>query len=392
VAWDVAKEEFMKNQRIFQQLKLRGSAGIAGTQAIGRYATLGNLSRTSYAYGTTTNYTGYWANSFATPDLTWEKSFQYDVGADIGVLNGQVNFTIDWFLKKTTDMLSTKRIPGYNGGGSIWVNQGELKNTGWEFSINAFPLKDRKIYWETTLHAAYVKNTVIDLAGDPYRTSSGGYGGMIAPTAILKPGYPVGSFYLYRWIGFDENGANLYYNIDDIETINPSGDDKVVTGQSEPAWTFGWNNLIGWKNLEVNIFINAAVGFNRLNGTRYMLARGERFLTLSDAYYRGWDKVENKADALYASRSNPNSKGYGDSDFYLEDASYLKLKNVSIAYRIPRKLARIADVRLIFSIQNLLTITTYTGMDPEAAYTLAGLDWGAYPTSRTYTFGLKLDF
>lgn len=162
VAWDIAKEKFMSNQHILEQLKLRGSFGVTGNQDIAAYSTLGMLSGATYGWGTSNAYTGYWGNQFPTPDITWEKTYQYDLGVDLSL--GGFNITFDWFKKITKDLLFQKQVPKYNGGGTYWVNQGELKNTGVEFSVNTFPVKGT-VTWETGFNAAYVKNEVTDLAG-----------------------------------------------------------------------------------------------------------------------------------------------------------------------------------------------------------------------------------
>jgi TonB-linked SusC/RagA family outer membrane protein len=394
LAWDAAKEEFLSDRDLFQQLKVRASFGITGNQDIGRYSTLGMLSTTSYGWGTSSPYTGYWGNSFATPDVRWEKTYQYDIGVDLSVLESRLNLTLDWFLKDSKDLLFQKVVPSYNGGGSFWVNQGEVKNSGIEFSVNTVPVSGNDLTWETALNASYVKNEIVDLAGSDFILDANysNYGGAMQ---IMKPGYPLGSFYLYQWKGFDDAGANLYQRADGSLTTSPTADDQVIMGQANPKWTFGWNNMISWKNWSASVFINAATGFNRLNMTRYALASMTgmyRFITLRDAYYKGWDKVENKADALFPSNTNSETKYYGNSDFWLEDASFLKLKNVSIAYRIPKQVAKVADIQLSISAQNLFILTKYKGMDPEVYNAYTGLDYGAYPVPRTFTFGAKLDF
>ena len=165
VAWDIAKEKFMSNQHILEQLKLRGSFGVTGNQDIAAYSTLGMLSGATYGWGTSNAYTGYWGNQFPTPDITWEKTYQYDLGVDLSL--GGFNITFDWFKKITKDLLFQKQVPKYNGGGTYWVNQGELKNTGVEFSVNTFPVKGT-VTWETGFNAAYVKNEVTDLAGSDF--------------------------------------------------------------------------------------------------------------------------------------------------------------------------------------------------------------------------------
>lgn len=212
---------------------------------------------------------------------------------------------------------------------------------------------------------------------------------------IMKPGYALGSFYVYEWQGFDETGANLYRKADGSLTTNPTSSDLVIKGHASPTWTFGWNNTVTWKNLTLNLFFNAAVDYDRLNISRYTTASmsgGSRFITLRDSYFKGWDYVSDKSQAEYASLTNSNNKGYANSDFWLEDASFLKLKNVTLSYQIPRYRTRFADIHLSVSAQDVFTITNYSGLDPEVYSSYDGLDYGAYPVPRTVTFGVKLTF
>ena len=391
IAWDIAQESFMSNQHVLDQLKLRASFGVTGNQDIAAYSTLGMLSGASYGWGTSTSSTGYWGNQFATPDITWEKTYQYDLGLDMSI--GGFNITVDWFKKQTKDLLFQKQVPKYNGGGTYWVNQGKLNNTGVELSLTTFPVKGA-VTWETSLNASYVKNEVADLAGDDFVLTAN-YSDLGGPLQIMKPGYPMGSFYVYQWKGFDDKGANLYQKADGSLTTNPTSDDLVVKGQASPKWTVGWNNTVTWKNWTLNVFFNAATGYDRLNISRFMAASMtgvSRFITLRDAYFKGWDHVANKADALYPSLTNTDNKSYANSDFWLEDASFIKLKNISLSYRIPRRVLKFASVQLSVSAQDLFTITRYKGMDPEVYTSYDGLDYGAYPIPRTITFGAKIRF
>ena len=391
VAWDIAQESFMSNQHVLDQLKLRASFGVTGNQDIAAYSTLGMLSGASYGWGTSTSSTGYWGYQFATPGITWEKTYQYDLGLDMSI--GGFNITVDWFKKQTKDLLFQKQVPKYNGGGTYWVNQGKLNNTGVELSLTTFPVKGA-VTWETSLNASYVKNEVADLAGDDFVLTAN-YSDLGGPLQIMKPGYPMGSFYVYQWKGFDDKGANLYQKADGSLTTNPTSDDLVVKGQASPKWTVGWNNTVTWKNWTLNVFFNAATGYDRLNISRFMAASMtgvSRFITLRDAYFKGWDHVANKADALYPSLTNTDNKSYANSDFWLEDASFIKLKNISLSYRIPRRVLKFASVQLSVSAQDLFTITRYKGMDPEVYTSYDGLDYGAYPIPRTITFGAKFRF
>ena len=391
VAWDIAQESFMSNQHVLDQLKLRASFGVTGNQDIAAYSTLGMLSGASYGWGTSTSSTGYWGYQFATPGITWEKTYQYDLGLDMSI--GGFNITVDWFKKQTKDLLFQKQVPKYNGGCTYWVNQGKLNNTGVELSLTTFPVKGA-VTWETSLNASYVKNEVADLAGDDFVLTAN-YSDLGGPMQIMKPGYPMGSFYVYQWKGFDDKGANLYQKADGSLTTNPTSDDLVVKGQASPKWTVGWNNTVTWKNWTLNVFFNAATGYDRLNISRFMAASMtgvSRFVTLRDAYFKGWDHVANKADALYPSLTNTDNKSYANSDFWLEDASFIKLKNISLSYRIPRRVLKFASVQLSVSAQDLFTITRYKGMDPEVYTSYDGLDYGAYPIPRTITFGAKIRF
>lgn len=391
LAWDIAKESFMEHQHVLQQLKLRSSYGVTGNQAINAYSTLGMLTNTLYGWGTSTGFSGYWANQFSTPELTWEKTSQFDVGLDLSLFG--VDITFDWFKKRTEDLLFQKQIPRYNGGGTYWVNQGKLSNTGFEFSVSAFPLKST-VVWETTFNAAYVKNKIEDLAGNDFALTAT-YSDLGGSMQIMKPGHPLGSFYVYQWKGFDDHGANLYQKADGSLTTTPTSEDLVIKGQANPKWTFGWNNTISWKNWTLNLFFNTAAGVERLNISHYTTASMNgvsRFITLRDAYYKGWDKVSDKADAQYPSLTNTDNKNYANSDRWLEDASFIKLKNISLSYNIPRRVAKFAGIQLSVSAQDLFTLTKYKGMDPEVYNAFDGLDYGAYPIPRTFTFGVKLRF
>lgn len=401
LAWNIAEENFMKQQDIFQQLKVRTSFGVTGNQGISSYATLGTLTREAYVYATGSLYPGYWQSTFASPDLTWEKTYQYDVGIDFSILNQRMNVSVDWYQKDTKDLLFRKSVPLAKGGGSYWVNQGEIQNSGIEMTLNAFPFQTKDWQWETTFNASYQKNKIKDLAGEKRIIPDQDRGGLLSNSYVMEPGLPISSFRLYDWVGFDDAGANLYATADGGTTTNPQDDDRIITGSPTPDWTFGWNNTIRYKNWEANILFRAGFGFQRLNITRFASSarvNQARFITLRDAYYKGWDKVANKNEAKYPSLTNTENRYFGNSTQWLEDADFLKLQNVSISYRIPKSLIKVADVSLSVSAQNLFTITGYSGMDPESASRMdwgdraIGLDFGSYPVARTFTFGAKFDF
>ena len=396
LAWDVAKEDFFSDQNLFQQLKLRGSYGVTGNQDIDVYSTLGMLSSNTYSYGTTTRYSGYWENTFPTPNISWEKVYQFDIGLDASMLNNRINISIDAYQKNSKDLLLQKTIPNYNGGGSIWVNMGEVKNIGLEFTIDAFAVRKKDFVWQSILTGSFQKNEIINMGGEEWLQTALGstYGGYFQ---IYHVGYPIGSFYLYDWAGIDDEGCNLYRKLDGSLTRTPDGEDRYVLGQGYPKSTFGWNNMLRWKNWSLNVFMNAALGVDRQNLLRTTLSHGggsNKYTTLAEAYFKNWDNVENKADAKFSSLKNGNNRRIFMSTQWLENASFMKMKNLSLSYQIPKDVLKVAEANITFSVQNIFTITKYKGMDPETYYGLGGqgVDLGAYPVPRTYTFGLMLNF
>jgi TonB-linked SusC/RagA family outer membrane protein len=398
LAWNIAEEGFMKDLNLFQQMKLRASYGIIGNQAINSYDVLALLTSTLYSYGGSSQYTGYWGNSVATPNLSWEKTYQTDLGLDASLFNQRLNVTIDWYLKKTKDALLQRNIPGYNGGGTYWVNQGEIKNTGFEVSVSGYLFQNDNFTWNSSLNLSYMKNEVVDLAGDPYMLGSIIASGLVQEATIIKPGYPIGSIYGLEFLGYDDLGRNIYKDKDNSGTID-SGDYDII-GKAVPDYILGWNNIFTYKNWEFNIFFNAMLGADKLNLTRWCTAVNvgdSRFITLRDAYYKGFDKVGSSAE--FGTQKNMSGNLIqGNTTQWLESADFVKLKNLSIAYTFPKAVTHVADIRLSLSCQNLLTITSYKGLDPEASSITnnadinGGMDIGAYPTPRTYTIGARFTF
>ena len=295
LAWNVSEEEFMKEQELFQQLKLRASVGATGNQAIGTYGTLGLLTLANYTYGMETLYPGFWLNTYASPDLTWEKTYSFDVGVDATLLDQRLSLTIDWYRKNTKDLLFQKSIPMFYGGGSYWDNVGEMYSTGVELSATAYPVRTKDFEWQTILTASSLKTEVTNLGGEEFLIPDAGRNnGLIEDVYYMEEGLPISNFHLWEWAGIDDNGANLYRTKDGGVTTSPSDEDRVVTGNPIPKWNFGWNNTLRYKNWEMNIFFRGSTGFQRLNmvrmSTSTMNAFG-RFITSRDGYYNSWDVV-----------------------------------------------------------------------------------------------------
>ena len=399
-AWTISNEKFMRNVSAIQDLKIRSSYGIVGNQAINPYSTLGLMAKLKYNFGTANDYTGYWAADIATPELTWEKTRQFDLGVDFSLFDRRLNVSVDYFNKRTTDALLQKTVPGYKGGSTYWVNDGEISNKGVDISINAALIQNKNFSWSTTLNGTYLKNKVEKLAGgeNDFFFGSKPAAGMVDEATIIKPGYAIGSFYGYEWTGLDKNGNDTYLDRDNNGVID--GSDRTVIGKATPDFTFGWNNTLTYKNWDLNVFVNGSFGAQRLNLVRFTMASmvgDSRFVTLREAYFNGFDKVGQGAE--YPSLTGSGNNYQAVSTKWMENADYVRLENISLSYTFPRSMTKFADIRLSFSCQNLFTITGYKGLDPAGSTFStsnvdvdAGIDMGAYPTPRTFTFGVRMNF
>jgi TonB-linked SusC/RagA family outer membrane protein len=413
LAWNIAEEDFM-NKDLFQQLKLRASIGVSGNSGVGAYATFANLTSEFYGYGTPSKTYGYWPATFSNPDLHWEKTTQYNAGLDLSVIDQKVSVTTDVYLKKTTDLLFRKDMPDYNGGGAIWTNQGAVDNRGWELTVNAYPVHTKDLYWESSFTTSYNKTIVQDLAGEEKIVPDAGRGGANqGGLFVLAVGKPVGTFYLQEWAGFDDKGMNLFRTPDGgVTTENNVENKKVLDQNAIPEWTFGWNNSLTYKNWDFNVFFRATGEFYRLNHSRFYqssMLGDSKFISSREGYYLSWDHVADKSRAQFPSLTDPNHQYVPGSTQWLENAQFLRCQNMTLGYQIPKKVAKIADIHLSFSVENLFVLTGYKGMDPETIsednyservgsediyrYDLTfGLDDGAFPIPRSYTFILRFDF
>ena len=397
-AWTVTNEKFMKNQKLFSEIKIRASYGLIGNQDITPYSTLGLMGSTSFNYGTDTNYTGYWASGLATPDLTWEKVKQLDLGIDLGFFDNRLTVSLDYYDKKTSDALLQQTAANYLGGTKYWVNAGEVSNKGLDISISGRILQNKEWQWTSTLNGSYLKNKVTKLtAEEPTLYGDSPSPGTVDPCTIIREGEAIGTFYGYKWAGLQQTAdgkwVDGYYKADGTITTTPEGSDRQVLGKSSPDFTLGWNNTISWKNWDFNCFFNAAFGAQRLNLVRFAMntsVGASMFVTDKDYF-----SEVGKTMPTYGSET----KNYGNSSKWLEDADYLRLENISVAYTLPRKVTKFADLRFSFSVQNVFTISGYKGIDPAGSSFSAskvdadnGLDMGAYPNPRTYSLGVRMNF
>lgn len=402
-AWTITNEEFMKNQNVVQDMKIRASYGLIGSQAIEPYETLGLMSKAMYAFGENSQYTGYWVGqTVATPDLTWETTHQLDLGLDFSILNHRVNISLDYFDKRTKDGLLKQNIPNYDGGGSYWVNAAEISNRGLDFSINAILVDNKDFTWSSTFTGTYLKNEVKNLGGLEFVAGSSPAAGMIPTDGVtrVEVGQPIGAFYGYKWIGLDATGHDAFEDVNKDGKIDSN--DRTFIGKANPDFTLGWNNTLSWKNWDLNMFFTGSFGADRLNLVRFTgtaMTGDFAFVTLKEYINDNFDVKGQSARYPSVNVTGNDYQSASTSTKFLESANYFRLDNLSLSYNLPKSVAKFADMRFTLSCQNVFTITKYKGMDPAGISFMNsgvdvndGIDLGAYPLTRSYTVGVRLNF
>lgn len=403
VGWRLAEESFIKDLNIFSNLKLRASWGETGNQAILPYESLGVMGQQQYTYGTIAPSLGYSLGNPSNPDLKWETTAQTDIGLDIGVLNDKLSFSIDYYNKNTTDVLLQKPIPIYNGGGFQIVNLGEVNNKGFEFSLSANAVKTKDFSWKTAFNLSAFKNKVVSL-GDQSLINIGAGDGFMRDIQVVKVGEPLASFYLIPWNGIYQTGQGALGSVagdNNYTDVNGNGsigmEDRVISGNAMPKLQWGFNNDFSYKIFSVNMFWQASHGNKMFNATYAATA-----IPSSDMKYPTLAEVANfwtpqNTGSQWADPASSTNRSYVESTQFLQNASYVRLKNISLSYTLSKKMIGLSDVRLSLSGQNLLTITKYKGYDPESDTAgngdlQSGIDKGAYPNPKTYTVGLNVKF
>ena len=424
VAWRASEEKFVKDLNIFSDLKIRASYGVTGNQAINPYQTLAHInSGYSYPYfGTDATDLGFYIASTANPHLKWEKTAQTDVGVDLSIFSGRLTFTADYYNKLTTDLLISRDLPTYSGLSSIIDNVGSIRNKGLEFSIGGDPYVG-KFSWNTSLNVSANKATVIDL-GEVNRIgfTSGGSGGqgVGSPFMFLVKGQPYGQMIGYEYLGVwktkEATQAAAFGQLPgDPHYLDTNGDgvvnalDEKVIGNSQPKFTFGWSNRLAYGNFDLNILIQGSQGNDLFNITRIAL---ESPGGTGEALLHRWSTdnengtipaiidQQTRASAGLSSKVKIPGTAANRTSRWVEDGSYARLKNVTFGYNLPHELVNrihLTNLRLYVSGTNLITLTKYTGNDPEvSSYTgndaQLGSDFNNYPQSRTLNIGLNVSF
>lgn len=398
-AWNITEEKFMQNQHIFDNLKLRAGYGISGNamgfDVYSSYNTYGASG--TFVYDGKT-YRTYGATKNANPDLKWESTGMLNIGLDFAFLKGRLNGTVEVYHKKTKDLIwsypvsTTQYIYGW-----MDANVGEMTNKGIEFTLNAVPVRTKNFMWSTTLNLSHNKNTVDKMQNETFHTTNLTQGDpMVAGvsadgwTQRIMEGEPIGTFYTYQYAG-TVNGRSEYYVLDENgnrtgeTTNNPSLKDRSITGCAQPKLNAGWNNTLTYKNWSLNAFITGVFGNDVYNSAR--------------AHYTSAQMFSDGKNVLKEFLNNPASDASGSlpSDRFIEKGSYVRLQTLSLSYTFRNCFNDwIQDLTLYGTANNLFTITSYKGLDPEV--NLGGIDpgidyrWSRYPHTRTFMVGVKINF
>ena len=412
LGWAVTKEDFWKQNNIITQLKIRGGYGVVGNDAISDFGYLATVGGGfNYTIGNSGSITtGYAPSSLDNPDLRWEETSQANIGFDAQLFN-TLTLTVDYYKKKTSGILRPITIPGYVGVSSSPVgNIADMENSGLEVELG-YRKKIGKLNFSANGNIAYLKNKVTYVASDAnYITGDASFQSM-GPVTRTQEGQSYNSFYGYKTAGIFQNMAeiNAYTNADggriqpnalpgDFRWVDVDGDgtitdnDKTFIGNSIPKYTFGLTLNFDYKNFDLMMFASGAAGNKIFQGLRRLDISNSNWQTVALSRWTG-EGTSNSYPRLTSSDSNGNFSNM--SDFYLEKGDYIRLKVVQLGYTLPAVLfdrAGVSKLRFYLSAENLLTLTKYTGYDPEIGGGVFGIDKGVYPQARSFMLGVQLQF
>lgn len=410
VAWNMSKENFLKDSNIITNLKLRGSYGAVGSQAVDPYTSLAQLATGNNFSYNGTNTVGVALDTRApNPDLKWETTTQSDFGIDAEFWNGRVSATLGYYKKNTKDLLLEIPLAESAGFATKLVNIGEVENKGFELGIGATIIRKEDFTWKTNFVLTTNDNKVVSLASGQTEQLVGNAGlPGFDNTIWLEVGEPLG---LFRGLVQDGvwstseateaaasgafPGAPKFIDQDNDGDLDAG--DEVNIGNAQEDYTFGWDNTFSYKNFDLNVFIQGVQGNDIYNLSRIRTDRssGDSDATSIEILNRWTPSNENTNVPSFAGfDAFPQS----NSDRWIEDGSYIRVKNISLGYRFDPKLLgklKISSLRMYAAGTNLITITDYTGYDPEASTNVdsrAGVDLATYPSQKTYTIGLDITF
>lgn len=406
VAWRASQEKWFPKHDYINDLKVRAGYGVTGSQAsVGNYSYLASYNTSVYPFGISSgNQTALVSSTLANPYIHWEEVAQTNIGFDASLFNSRVMFSFDAYLKETRDMLVKASIPitsGFEDTTTTYTNAGKVRNQGIEMSLHTINLTG-ELGWETNLTATYNKNKIKDLNSDvPYYINqiNNSY------VTMLAKDYPINVFYGYVTDGIFQNQSEVnthavqpgaepgdirFRDLNNDGVINDS--DRTVIGNPNPSWLFSMNNSLSYKGFELSVFLQGIAG-NKIYNANNIDNTG-----MAAAYNQTTDVLK-RWQGEGTSNSMPRAV-FGDpnqntrvSDRFVENGSYLRLKNITLSYTFPKQWlqkAQIENARLSLSCENVATITGYSGFDPEVG--INGIDQNRYPISRTFSLGLNFNF
>lgn len=423
LGWKISNEDFMQEIDEISNLKLRLSYGATGNPSIAPYQSLARFA-TIYASANGSTVNAVSPDQPANPDLKWETSYQTNIGLDVGLLDNRISLSLDYYNIDTKDLiLGNNGIPEYYGylSSAILTNLGEINNRGFEVNINTRNISNENFTWTSDFNISFNKNEVVALINDAdlFFDSTPSYFSL-EDNYILRVGEEVGLFWGLDYAGVYQGGAipegtavlgndsngnpvpgdPLFRDLNDDDSIGT--DDEKIIGNPNPDYTFGFSNNFTYKNFDLNLFFQGSQGGDIFNLTNVQLFNGDANTT-----------QENYRNAWTSTNTNTNIPRVGNnsnreiSSRFVEDGSYIRLKNIAVGYNLPSDVTEklgFQNIRVGISAQNLFTITDYSGLDPEVNYvgsdgtnntsanTSQGFDFGNYPTVKTFTFSLNLKF
>ncbi|MCK8143156.1 TonB-dependent receptor [Flavobacterium sp. I-SCBP12n] len=394
VGWIMSQEDFLKDSNFINLLKLRGSFGVTGNAGIGNFASLGLFNGSSYNKQSAIN-----PYQLVNQDLKWEKTNQVDAGLDFAFLNNRISGEIDYYVKKTNDLLLNEPLPGTSGWSSLTRNVGSLTNKGFEFVLNTTNIKTDKLTWKSSLNIATLDNKVTNLPG----------GDIVSGQNIVRVGETISSFYLVEYAGVDPaNGDALFYkntlnndgSLDKSTTKNYSDAQRVISGNPYPTLMTGLTNTVLFNNFDFSFTFQGEWGASMYNEAGKFQSSNARYKDnqTTDQMNR-WQKpgdITNVPQARWG-RSN----GDQASTRYLEKTDFVRLRNLSFGYTLPKTMIQklgVDRIRLYMTGVNLLTFTNYKGYDPESSYDnngdsniQKGIAFYSAPSAKTIIIGLNID-
>ncbi|MEI6059121.1 MAG: TonB-dependent receptor [Bacteroidota bacterium] len=381
VAWRLTEEPFMKNLTAISDLKLRTSIGLTGNDGIGDFASLG-LYKGGYNYN---QQSGIAPTQLPNPNLKWESTRQIGLGFDLGLLKDRISLVADVYFNTTSDLLLDRPIPESSGFSTITANIGDMENKGVEFVLNTENIKG-EFTWTTSFNFSANRNKVTKMYnGQPITDQGRG-------NNWVMEGEPIGVFVGYKFLGVDPTtGKEVYEDLDHSGSITTA--DRTIIGNPNPDFTLGLTNTFGFKGFDFSFFLHSIYGNDVFNGTRIYIEGPTDLDQQTTNSLRRWLKPGDVTDI-------PNIGDGLKSSRFIENGSFLRIKNATLGYTLPKELLKtlwLKSARIYVSGQNIYTFTSYSGMDPEVNYAstdnvVMGTDFFTYPQSRTILVGLNIGF